>query len=163
MAWWTNTLFSEVTPNKGEETNSKEESIFTVFYRAIHEYVHEHFIDILYKVLSITTYLYITASIIVFFFQHSIPKILPYMIEALSEPYLGTLGVYVVIKEMERRRGRVIQRKWGELFAIIWFGFFIVASFFTFSYDNYPVGTLYKSIVTNALAAVIIRIGTLIR
>lgn len=165
MAWWTHLLFfRRETP--GEENygiTQKEEGFFAVFLRALKDYIYQHFLALLYYVLSFLTYLYLGLSIVTFFFPKQVPKSFPYIIDALSEPYLGALGIYVVVKEIERRRGRKLYRHLGELFTAVWFLFFIAASGLTYFSDDYNLGALYKTVVTNALAAIIIRIGTLIR
>ncbi len=141
----------------------EERFSFSYFNRVLREYFRKNLIDFLYLVLSLFTYIYLALSILTFFFEKSVPDFLPKTIEILSEPYLGVLGVYVVVREIERRRGHIKQRTWGELFAIIWFFFFIVASFLTFFSLEYHANAIYKTVVTNALAAVIIRLGMIIR
>lgn len=165
MAWWTNMLFFgwEKPEEENKGTTQKEESIFALFRRALKDYIYKHFVTLLYYLLSILTYLYLGLSIITFFFHRYVPKSFPYIIDALSEPYLGALGIYVVIKEIERRREKKLQKHWGELFTITWLIFFITATFFAYFSEEYRLGTVYKTVVTNALAAIIIRIGTLIR
>lgn len=164
MAWWTHLLFLRNTSrNEDNAVLGKRENLFAVFRRALTQYLYDHFVEVLYVTLSIFTYLYLFLTVIAFFFDELIPKSLPRIIDTLSEPYLGALGVYVVVREIERRKGRVRSRKWGELFAVIWFFFFITATVLTFFSKHYYLNELYKTIVTNALAALIIRIGTLIR
>lgn len=163
MAWWTHLLFLGRSPQDHKSSPEEERPSFSYFKRAVREYFRQNFIDFLYIVLSLFTYVYLALSILTFFFEKSVPGFLPNTIEILSEPYLGVLGVYVVVKEIERRRGYIKQRTWGELFAIIWFFFFITASALTFYSEEYHANSIYKTIVTNALAAVIIRLGMIIR
>jgi hypothetical protein len=164
MAWWTHLLFFERNLEEHKSSPAPQER-FSLSYlgHVLREHLHENYIDFLYLILSLLTYIYLTLSIVTFFFEDRVPQNLPYAIETLSEPYLGILGIYVVVKEIERRRGHIKQRTWGELFAIVWFLFFITASILTFFSDHYQVNAIYKTVVTNALAAVIIRIGTIIR
>jgi len=133
------------------------------FQRAFRQYLYDHFIDILYFILSIFTYLYLAVSVATFFFEKYVPRAFPDIIDILSEPYLGALGVYVVVKEIERRRGRLIKKRRGELFAVAWFFFLVVATLLTYFSAEYHFTSVYKTVVTNALAALIIRLGTLVR
>jgi len=162
MAWWTHILFSKDILDRYEEPK-KEESIFAVFRGALREYIYENFIDILYFILSIFTYFYLGLSVIAFFFQKTVPPILPYIIDTLSEPYLGALGIYVILKEIERRRGRFLKMRQGEVFAIFWFCFLVAATLLTYFSPYYHLNIVYKTVVTNSLAALIIRIGTMLR
>lgn len=165
MAWWTHILFfgRNTLEEENKSTTQKEETIFAVFRRAVKELIYENFLTFLYYLLSFFTYLYLGLSIITFFLPRQVPQSFPYVIDTLSEPYLGALGIYVVVKELERRRGKDSQKHWGEYFTATWFLFFIAATILTYFSENYELGGLYKTVVTNALAAIIIRIGTLIR
>lgn len=164
MAWWTELLFFRGGIQYDiEDFTIQEENFGARVRRLLHEYLKENFVDILYYLLSIFTYLYLAATILVFFFEHNLPRSIPFIVDTLSEPYLGALGVYVVVKEIERRRGRQIKRRWGELFAHIWILFLITASSTVYFSENYHLSPLYQTVVTNALAALIIRIGTIIK
>ena len=166
MAWWTHLLFfeKELGDQKGPKLEPGERRFSLGFIRrALREYVRQNYIDLLYLVLSLFTYVYLGLSVVTFFFETHVPRIFPNIIEVLSEPYLGVLGIYVVVKEIERRRGHLKRRTWGELFATIWFIFFLTATAFTFFSESYQTSHIYKTVVTNALAAVIIRLGTIIR
>lgn len=165
MAWWTHLLFfgRNIPGEENQSTAQKEENIFTVLRRAVKEYLYKNFLTLLYYLLSTFTYLYLGLSIITFFLSKQVPKSFPYIIDTLSEPYLGALGVYVVVKELERRRGKEPPKHWGELFTATWLIFFAVATILTYLSDDYNLSGTYKNVVTNALAAIIIRIGTLIR
>lgn len=164
MAWWTELLFFRGGIQFHNDDFAPIEENFTEKVRGLlHEYLKENFVDLLYYVLSIFTYFYLAAVILVFFFEYSFPPAFPYIVDTLSEPYLGALGVYVVVKEIERRRGRQIRRRWGELFAHIWIIFLICASLAVYFSEYYHLSPLYQTVVTNALAALIIRIGTIIK
>ncbi len=163
MAWWTHLLFFRSYPDAQNGKISKEENLFALFNRALREYIYKNFLDILHFVLSICTYVYLGLAIVTFFFEEYVPAAFPSVIETLSEPYLGVLGIYVVVRELERRRGRQVRTGLGELFAVIWFFFFVAASFLTYFSEHYALSAIYKTVVTNALAALIIRIGILLR
>ena len=163
MAWWTHILFFRRQLEIQEDANSKDGGYFAVFGRAVKQYIYDNLIDLLYIFLSIFTYVYLGISIVTFFFEEAVPKSFPHIVDILSEPYLGALGIYVVVKEVERRRGKIQTKRWGEAFTAIWFLFFITATLLTFFSESYHLEGIYKTVVTNALAAIIIRIGTILR
>ena len=164
MAWWTELLFFRGGIQfHNDDWLIPEENFTAKVRRVFHEYLKENFVDFLYYILSIFTYFYLAAVILVFFFENRFPPVIPYVVDALSEPYLGALGVYVVVKEIERRRGRQIRRRWGEFFAHIWILFLIAATSTVYFSEYYHLTPLYQTVVTNALAALIIRIGTIIK
>lgn len=163
MAWWSHLLFFQSHPALRDETPQKEETPLVLFRRAIRQYFYDNFIDILYVGLSTFTYLYLGLALVTFFFESKVPAIFPNIIDMLSEPYLGALGIYVIVKEIERRRGKIIPRVWSELFAVVWFFFFVAASILILFSNEYHVSMLYKNVVTNALAAIIIRLGVVLR
>jgi len=163
MAWWNHLLFTDSPSVIQKEANLQEELPLGLFRRAIRQYLYENFIDILYIALFTFTYLYLGLAIVTFFFEARVPHIFPNIIETLSEPYLGALGIYVIVKEIERRRGKMVQRLWGELFAVVWFFFFVTASILILFSNQYHVSMIYKNVVTNALAAIIIRLSVLLR
>lgn len=131
--------------------------------RALKRYFYDNFIDLLYFLLSVLTYLYLGFSAVTFFLYKYVPESFSYIIEVLSEPYLGTLGIYVVVKEIERRRGKKGKFVFGELFAIIWFLFLVSATLLTYFSEEFRLGAMYKTVVANSLAAIIIRIGIMLR
>ncbi len=163
MAWWTHLMFFRNYLPEEQNIEPKEEKSFAIFRRALKQYIYDHFVDLLYVFLGIFTYIYLFLSIVAFFFYEKVPRAIPNIIDVLSEPYLGALGIYVVVKEIERRRGKVRHKRFGELFAVIWFLFFISATALTYFSEEYQLNEIYKTVVTNSLAALIIRIGTLLR
>lgn len=163
MAWWTHILFFKGRLGDRKEEDLTGQSLLASFRRALAQYIYDYFVDTLYVLLTIATYVYFGFSVITFLFEDSLPPLYPNIIEIFSEPYLGVLGVYVVVREVERRKGKIRQRTWGEIFAILWIVFLAVATGLTYYSDHYAVSETYKTIVTNALAALIIRIGTIVR
>ena len=164
MAWWTHLIFFGARlENQLNEQEKEEGNIFIVFGRVLKNYFYEKLTEILYFLLATITYLYLALSIVTFFFDKYVPQIFPFIISTLSEPYLGVLGVYVVVKEINKRRGKMAPKHWGELFVGLWFMFFITATLLTIFSEHYYTNAIYKTIVTNSLAALIIRIGTLLR
>jgi hypothetical protein len=187
MAWWTHILlFREDSEDNTKYAPARNDSLLAVFRRVLppkilvgghifplkilsggrtlQNYFYDHLVDFLFVSLSIFAYLYLLLTIVTFFFEDQAPKYLPDIIETLAEPYLGAIGIYIVVKEIERRRGKNLRgiRK-SDFFTLIWFIFFVAASFFTYFSEHYHWSALYKTIVTNALAAIIIRIGAFIK
>lgn len=131
---------------------------------SIREYFQRNFVDILYAALGIFTYFYLAISIVAFFFQGHVSLALLYVVDALAQPYLGALGVYVVVKEIARHHDHLTnRRRWGEHFVTIWIIFFIAASFAIYYSDSYYLNEMYKTIATNSLAVLIIRIGAFLK
>lgn len=162
MTWWTHLLFFRKDLGEQNKEEPEKDNFFAYLSRALKSYLREYAIDILYVFLTIGTYVYYVFSIITFFFEKSLPNLFPQIVETLSEPYLGVLGVYVVVKEVERRKGKITKRSWGDLFATFWFFFLVAATLSTYLGYN-ETNEIYKTVVTNALAAMIIRIGVIVR
>lgn len=159
MAWWTEILFLK----NRYLTADKELGAFSAFKRAVREYFYEKFVDVLHILLAIFTYGYIGAAVIAFFFQESAPAAFPYIVEVLADPYLGALGIYLIVKEIEIRRGNVKRRR-GEFFALAWFIFLLVSTASVYFFEKYdPENEIYKTIVTDSTAAILIRIGRFLR
>lgn len=133
--------------------------------RFTNKYLYNNYVDLLYVSLSVFTYLYVILSALTFAFQENGPYLLAYSLDALSEPYLGALAIYVLVKEIERRNlsKEDCKKRRGELFVIIWLSFLFAATAITYFSDVYNLNEIYQTIVTNSLAAIIIRIGSLLR
>lgn len=162
MAWWTYLLFFRPLAGSDIQTN-QEENVLAVLKRVLKDYIYNNFVDILYVFLGIITYCYLALTVTAFFFEQSVPRIIPRLVDLFSEPYLGALGIYVVVREVEHRRGKHVKNRWGDLFAAAWFILLVVATVLTYVSENYHITGVYKAVVTNALAALIIRIGTILR
>lgn len=159
MAWWTEILFLK----NRYLTEDKELGAFSAFKHAVREYFYEKFVDGLHILLAIFTYGYIGAAVIAFFFQESAPAAFPYIVEVLADPYLGALGIYLIVKEIEIRRGNVKRRR-GEFFALAWFIFLLISTASVYFFEKYdPENEVYKTIVTDSAAAILIRIGRFLR
>lgn len=124
------------------------------------EMLKKEAIDWLYILLWVFTYLYLGALAIFFFanLKGTIPVLFVFL-DALQEPYLGALGVYVVLKEIRKRRYSHPSRYLGEVFVIFWF---LLLAFSTIAVwiGAHTFDAAYKIIFTNSLAALIIFIGS---
>ena len=119
-------------------------------------------IDILYFILGFFTHCY-GATLAVLFFMNSagqFPLAVSFA-DTLQELYLGGLGVYVVLKEIRKRYHREQSKHWGEYFVGAWISFFVASTTVVLISPDYHFDALYKLIVTNSLATVVIYIGGL--
>ncbi|PIR69751.1 MAG: hypothetical protein COU47_01570 [Candidatus Niyogibacteria bacterium CG10_big_fil_rev_8_21_14_0_10_46_36] len=158
MAWWTHILFAQ---REKDSSSRRKGGFFNTGYSKFKKYIKKKSIDILYILFSIFTYLYLAVSVFTFFFHTFVPDSLPFAIEALSDPYLGALGIYIVIHGIEKKRRKTKSK--GQLFVPLWTLFFIIASVFLYFVPDQTLDTLYKTVVTNAFAAIILRVGMLLR
>ena len=127
MAWWTDILF--LKKDFGEKQESENgESIFASLMRAVRRAFYDNFVDTLHHALVVVTYAYLLTNIVVFFFQQSLPASFGWLISAFSEPYLGALGIYVVVNEIRRHRGRKVYPHFGTVATLSWFALLIVSS-----------------------------------
>lgn len=160
MTWWIPSFL-----HFGSENDSgggkKEARAFVLFHRAIRKAFYDNFVDTLYKILTVSTFAYLAASIVVFFFQKNLPQQLVYVIATFSEPYLGALGVYLVINELRRRAGKTAHPHIAAVFTGAWMALLVISTVLVVSHVFY-FNTIYRIIVTNSLAALIIRIGSVL-
>lgn len=128
------------------------------------EFLKNHSLDILYGFFGFITHAYLAVILLSFFLQDYIPETLIRLADSLSEPYLGVIGIYLVLKEVRIRTGKLVpHRILGEAFVAVWVILLFVSSLLTFLSESYHVDDVYRLIITNSLASVIIRIGTLFR
>jgi len=158
MAWWTDIIFFR---RRFEEIKTQENGsnlfvrLFCVFRRTF----YDNFIDTLHNVLVVATYAYFGANITIFFFQGSLSRNFISIVETFSEPYLGALGIYIVVNEIRRRRGKNVHPHFSTAFATSWMILLLVSTVLVYLGDTYHFNTVYRTIVTNSFAAFIIRLG----
>ena len=167
MTWWTHILFGDYPENHNARL-FKDEISFGVLSHVFRQYVYDHGIKILHFFLRVLIYCYLGIAVFAFFAPHYAPHSLLYIVDAFSEPYLGALGVYIVVKEIKRRRtlrGDATRpsRPNFELYPLLWFLFLVTSTIAIYYSEHYVAGTLYQTVVTDAFAVMIIRIGTLLR
>ena len=126
------------------------------------EMIEKGFADWLYRILGFFTYLYICALAIVYFGYIREEYLSPslFAIDALQEPYLGALGIYVILKEMRKRRLQHPSRYLGELFVILWLVLLFAATAVSLISEKFVFDSVYKVIFTNSIASFIIFIGS---
>ncbi|MDO8600816.1 MAG: hypothetical protein Q7R73_04430 [bacterium] len=158
MAWWDNNLIFEYVFSK-EKKPGKGHGWFLWVYRTLHEYFAEHLIEFLYTFTSFVTYAYLASVVAVFFMKDAVPSIVTKLIDSVSEPYLGLIGIYIILKEIRERRGERVS-VYSEIFVALWFSLLVISTLFTFFSKSYHFDEFYKLIITDSLAAFIIRLGT---
>lgn len=162
MAWWGHNLQLKALAEE-KAMAGKRDAVSGFLPRSIKEVIYNHFLAILHFLLSFVAYGYLLLVAVVFFFRDelAIPPAIIRLVESLSEPYLGAIGIYLFVKEIRSRRG-VKSRILNEAFVGIWLVFFFAASILTFMSKYYHIDPLYNLIMTNSLAAIIIRLGTVL-
>lgn len=162
MVWWTDILFlKEHLGGKNREPG--EGSFFAVLVSALRKAVYDNFLETLHVALLIAVYAYFLLSIFIFFFQNYVsPKVI-YVLDAFSEPYLGAIGIYVVVTEIRRRRGKNGWSHLAGVFVWSWLLFMAVSTMIVFLGETYYFNSVYKAIITNSFAALIIRLGAVLR
>ena len=120
-------------------------------------------IDWLYFWLGSFTNIYLF-TLTAFFFTRAEEewKILGGFLEAFQEPYLGAVGIYVVLKEIKKNRYGLMSRHRGEIFVFLWGLLLFISSVFVAFSSFYGFNDVYKLIITNSIATILIYIAGLI-
>ncbi len=117
-------------------------------------------VDRIYVGLGYCTALYLLLSVLEFFANlHVRYPEFEHMLDALSEPYLGALAVYVVLKELRKRRGMSSLHR-GERFVVAWLVLLAATTLAVVGTDFYHFDVAYHLIVSNSLASLMIYIGS---
>lgn len=157
MAWWDllkNFLYNSILKRPGEENGNNDISGRIGLRRGA--------VDWLYYFLGVFTNLYGIALTLLFFLQRGETLIFVRALDALQEPYLGGLGVYVILKEIRKRRRHEPSRHHGEYFVILWAALLVLSSALVLVSPQYHFDDVYRLIVTNSLATLIIYVGGLL-
>lgn len=159
MAWWIflkEFLYHSILKRPGEREEGDAEISPRVALR-------HGALDWLYFWLGVFTHLYGATTAALFFFRaEALWPTLVGLLDAFQEPYLGGLGVYVVLKEIEKRRHGAESRHYGEYFVTAWMGLLFLATLFVVFSPEYHFDLVYRLIITNSLATLVIYIGGLI-
>lgn len=130
--------------------------------RALRKVFYDNFVDTLHHVLVVATYAYLISNFAIFFFQKLLSQTFISLVETFSEPYLGALGIYIVVNEVRRRRGKNVHPYFSTIFATSWMFLLLVSTALVYFADTYHFNAVYRTIVTNSFAAFIIRLGTIL-
>lgn len=124
-----------------------------------------HAVDRLYLWLGLFTNAYLLLIAAEFFSSlHLRYPAVERLLEAFSEPYLGALAVYVVLKEIRKRRSSSpIPAHRGEWFVYSWLGLLVLTTLAVTLTERYHFDAVYQAVIQNSLAALTIFLGARIR
>lgn len=117
-------------------------------------------IDRIYVWLGYFTSFYLVVTAIEFFTNlHAAHPVVERVLDALSEPYLGALATYVVLKELRQRRG-VPPLHRGERFVAAWLILLAATTLSVVLTEAYRFDLAYHLIISNSLASFVIYLGS---
>lgn len=120
-------------------------------------------IDALYFAIGGLTHFYGVALALLFLFRTASHWPLLFgILDALREPYIGGLGVYVILKEIRKRYHHEPSKHWGEFFVAMWLLLLGISTLMVFFSRAYSFDGVYKLIIANSLATLVIYVGGLI-
>ena len=118
-------------------------------------------LDRLYLLLGRFTSLYLLAIAVGFFSDlHVRYHIFDQIIEALTEPYIAALGIYVVLKEIRRSQHDRLSFHWGEFFVLAWLLLLVISTCAILFSNLYQFGGTYRAIFSVSITSLIIYIGS---
>lgn len=120
-------------------------------------------VDFLYFSLGVFTHLYGAMLTLLFFAKagSDFPAAVG-VLAALENPYMGALGVYVLLKEVRKRFHQEDSRHYGEYFVAAWSILLLVSTLLTLFTHYYSFDIVYKLILSNSIATIVFYIGGLI-
>lgn len=159
MAWWG--LLSNFFNKEGLGGDSAPKDPKNL-KEAIRGALIQDGIDVLYFILWFFTHFYIISTAFLFFSARGgYYFVTTGLVDALSEPYLGAIGIYVILKELRKKRINNESRHRGEIFVWAWLMLLIVSSILVISTDKFRFDDIMKVIITNSLASAIIYVAGL--
>lgn len=118
-------------------------------------------IDLFYFFLATFTYLFLFFTAATFFLDWGTHyPLFVELIDAFSEPYLGFVGIYVILKEFRKRRQKIQSRHFGEAFVLAWIVLLILAVLFTVVSPRFSYNEVLRLIIINSLAVALLYIGS---
>lgn len=123
----------------------------------------EKFISLerMYFWLGYFTSFYLILSAVEFFANlHLVYPAVEHALDALSEPYLGGLAVYVILKEIRKKRRDLPSLHRGERFVAAWLTLFAATSLAVVLSEFYRFDVAYRLIVSNSLASFMVYLGS---
>lgn len=150
VVWWQS--IAELVSSDKEQVRVPE-----TFSERLRQVVIVHALDWFYGLLFIFTHFYFLAIAFLFFSSRGGYYFLTtQLMEALSEPYLGALGVYVLLKELRKRKIQPTSRHYGEIFVAAWQVLLVVAIGCIVLFSRYHFDDIARLVITNALAVLFI-------
>lgn len=119
--------------------------------------------DWLYYLLGASTYIYLALLAAMFFggLASQWPKVW-LLVDGLQNPYLGALGIYVILKEVRKRRRKYSSKYLGELFVVLWFMLLAAVTAAIWTSSRYSFDEVYNLILNNSLVVGLIYLGAFI-
>lgn len=157
MSWWLN-----IVEYLGNPENGSANGKFSV-KKTVNRALAESAVDFLYYALGFFTLIYFLAAIYLFFWDSGVyHNLFIRIFDTLSEPYFGAIGIYVILKEVRKRRLKVESRHFGEYFVFFWLFLFLIAIGSVLFSSNYHFDELVSAITKITLALIVIYAGGLI-
>lgn len=157
MSWWIAIIEYLREPEDGQ-SNGK-----ISWKKAVTKALAESAVDFLYYIVGFFTSLYFFLAAYLFFIGGGkYHEIAVKIFDALSEPYLGSVGIYVILKEIRKRQSKVKSKHFGEYFVYLWLVLFLVVLGFIWFLPNYHFDELMGAITTVTLASLVIYTGGII-
>jgi hypothetical protein len=116
-----------------------------------------------YFLLSFFSYFFIITLSVLYFgsLWEEYPR-LAFVVSAMSEPYMGALAIYTILKEYRKKTFQFGGMHRGEVFVIIWALMLVSAVALTMFTDRYMIGEPLRILISNSTAVILIYIGGLI-
>lgn len=157
MSWWISIVEYLRSPEDGQ--NNGQFSVKKTIIKALAESA----VDLLYYVVGFFTMLYFFFAAYLFWSGGgAYHDIAVRIFDSLSEPYLGSIGIYVILKEMRKRQAKTKSKHLGEYFVYSWLALFLAAIGFIWFSQNYYFDDLMGTITTVTLASLVIYTGGII-
>lgn len=120
-------------------------------------------LDLFYFLLASFTYLYLIFSAAVFFLRlGQIDPVWAELVDVFSEPYLGSVGIYVILKEVRKRRRGFISQHAGEIFVALWLMLLVVSSLLVLFSPHFSYTLAHRTIIVNSVVVLLIYLGSVI-
>ena len=120
-------------------------------------------LDWLFLALATFTYIYFFAIAALFFTRRGgYFLVLTRALSALSQPYLGSVGVYTILKEIRKRKFGEPSKHWGQLFVFLWTALLAASSVLVIFSKTYIFDEVAGLILAVGLGIFVIYLGALI-
>ena len=157
MSWWIS-----IVEYLRDTENGNSNGRFSL-KKTIIKALAESAVDFLYYIVGFFTFIYFLAAVYLFFKSGgAYHDIAVRIFDSLSEPYLGLVGIYVILKEIRKRNSKIKSKHLGEYFVYSWLLLFLIAVVLVWVSSNYHFDQLMGAITTITLASLIIYTGGII-
>ena len=158
MAWWDQLTEFLYRSNPGQEPGPISQP--SDLKDALKRVFITHAIDWLYLALGFFTTFYFWSIAFLFFSgRGGYYFISTELLGAISEPYLGAVGIYVILKEIRKRKIARESRHYGEIYVWLWLILLLTGSSLVLLTKNFHFDTIMRLIITNSLASFVIYIA----